>query len=72
MHDDLVAILDGEAIAHTTLTKYLREPQTNPYDVTALYEEVNVLGSRGRCGVSRKVDVDQGFSRVDEEDRAMY
>jgi hypothetical protein len=38
-HDDLVATLDEEAMAHGTMTEYLREAQTGSDDSTALFDE---------------------------------
>jgi hypothetical protein len=41
IHDDLVVTLGEEAIAYSTVTKYLREAQTGPDDATALLEEIS-------------------------------
>jgi hypothetical protein len=41
IHDDLVATLGEEAIAYSTVTKYIREAKTGPHDATALPEEIS-------------------------------
>jgi hypothetical protein len=41
IHDDLVTTLGEEAIAHSTVTNYLREVQTGPDDASALPEEIS-------------------------------
>jgi hypothetical protein len=41
IHDDLAATLGEEAIAYSTVTKYLREAQAGPGDATALPEEIS-------------------------------
>jgi hypothetical protein len=41
IHDDLVATLGEEAIAYSTVTKYLREAQTGPDDGITLSEEIS-------------------------------
>jgi hypothetical protein len=41
IHDDLVATLGEEAIAYSSMTKYLREAQTGPDDATALPEDIS-------------------------------
>jgi hypothetical protein len=41
IHDDLVAILGEEAIAYSTVRKYLREAQTAPDDASALFDELS-------------------------------
>jgi hypothetical protein len=41
IHDDLVAMLGEEAIAYSTVTKYLCEAQTRPDDATPLPEEIS-------------------------------
>jgi hypothetical protein len=41
IHDDLVATLGDEAIAYSTVTKYLREAQTGPDDANPSSEEMS-------------------------------
>jgi hypothetical protein len=41
IHDDLVATLGEEAIAYSTVTKYLREAQTGRDDAMQLSEEIS-------------------------------
>jgi hypothetical protein len=41
IHDDLVATFGMEAIAYSTMTKYLREAQTGPDEVIRLSEEIS-------------------------------
>jgi hypothetical protein len=41
IHNDLVVTLGEEAIAYSTVTKYLREVQTGPDDATPLPEEMS-------------------------------
>jgi hypothetical protein len=41
IHVDLVVTLGEEAIAYSTVMKYLREGQTGPDDATALPDEIS-------------------------------
>jgi hypothetical protein len=41
IHDNLVATLGEEAIAYSSMTKYIREVQTGPDDAPALPEEIS-------------------------------